>query len=181
MSQKSLKILTWQLLSFVHSPAVVTYLIHLFPVLPYYHSVARYGPIFLDFHEWLNFRRVGRCWYQHAQNDKWSLMWCHVANTVPRHSRIGPDWKPIQYLCHILVKTDDAYHTYPNNDSFTPLTDNRKVAGMGVRMQSNDKLEVSLFGIWSSFLPHIVVSCLGEVQTPNSDFAHLAIMQIDTT
>lgn len=51
---------------------------------------------------------------------------------------------------------------------------------MGVRMQSNDKLEVSLFWIGSSLLPHIVVSCLGKVQPSNSDFAHLAVMQINT-
>jgi hypothetical protein len=66
-------------------------------------------------------------------------------------------------------------HNYP----FACVTNNGKVASVGVRVKTNDKLKIALFRIRSSLLSHIIACRLREVKPSNSNFTHLSILKVN--
>ncbi len=63
----------------------------------------------------------------------------------------------------------------PHNNPLAGVTDDRIVAGLGVGMQTYHQLEVTLLGVWSAFLSHVVARGFGEVEAADGHFSYLAV------
>lgn len=61
------------------------------------------------------------------------------------------------------------------------MADNWVVAGVGVRVETHYKLKIPLLRIGSALFAHVVACRFGEVQSTDSDFSDLSVLQIDAT
>lgn len=68
----------------------------------------------------------------------------------------------------------------PNDDPLARVADDRVVAGVGVRVQPHDELEVPLLRVRPALLAHVVARRFREVKTPDGDLPDLSILQIDS-
>lgn len=122
-------------------------------------------------------------------------------NDVPRDFNIAVDHQTL--VGHIGIDANFALMTYralryatlptaqvhfalklarirgPNDYSFARVTNDRKVARVGVRVKSNDKLEIALFRIGAPLLAHIVACRLREVESADGYFAHLSVLKVN--
>lgn len=109
--------------------------------------------------------------------------------TLVGHVVVDSDFSLVEYrvLCDSALPAAQVDVTLklagvgsPHNDSLTCVTDDGIISGVGVRVQANNQLKVSLLRVGSALLPHVVTSCFREVETPNCDLSHLTVLQVDS-
>lgn len=68
-----------------------------------------------------------------------------------------------------------------HNNSLTRVTYDWVISGVGVRVKSDDELEVALFRIGPALFSHVITCRLGEVKPTDRDLADLTVLKVDAT
>lgn len=67
-----------------------------------------------------------------------------------------------------------------HDDPLARVTDDWVISSVGVSVKTDDQLKVSLFGVRSAFLPHVVAGCFRKVKAADCDLSDLTVLQIDS-